>query len=549
MSEDKESVEFEPGTDDKAPGTAWTGYLARIKRRQGLWIGVVVIVITAFFAGRACAPGASPADEHADHQHGEEEAASEYVCPMHPQVRQSEPGTCPICFMDLVPVESGGAGGDIPGVSLTPGAKALARVQTAKAEAVELSRSVDVYGRVEVNETAEVDLTAWAGGRIDKLYVQAVGEKVKKGQRLARIYSPDLLAAQQTLVQASRNLESSQESGSDMRGRAAQAALEAARTELRLLGMSARQLDAVLKGGKAQEFVDIFASSAGTVRERVVSQGDWVQPGGRVLSLMALDTVWVQLDVYERDLPVVQVGQTVTLDIPALSQEAVEGEIAFIDPVIDAQKRVARARVVLKNADAKLRPGMFVTGRIEAALLDDAQVPLSVPATAVLWTGKRSLVYRVEDHNGEPVYVPAPVVLGARVGGRFVIVEGLSEGDEVVSHGAFRLDASLQIRGGPTMMSTETHDDHAAHAHGEALPKVEVPLEGAEFDPPVQPEQLPDDVWYCDMGTAHYARGEEGDGICPLCNMQLKHKTAGSEEGEEHKDHENQVESGGEHAH
>ena len=543
MSEDKEQVEVESGVDEKPRGTAWTGYLARIERRQGLWVGVVAVVIAAFLLGRACATGTAAVDEHAGHEHADEGAASEYVCPMHPQVRQSEPGTCPICFMDLVPVESGSAGGDVPGVSLTPGAKALARVQTSKAEAVEMARSVRVYGRVEVNETAEVDLTAWAGGRIERLYVQAVGEKVKKGQRLARIYSPDLLAAQQTLVQAARNLESAQESGSEMRARAAQAGLEAARTELRLLGMSRNQIEAVLKKRKAQEFVDIFATSAGTVRERVVSQGDWVQPGGRVLSLMALDTVWVQLDVYERDLHFVQVGQTVRLSIPALSQEAAEGEIAFIDPVIDAQKRVARARVVLKNADAQLRPGMFVTASIEAPVLDGDHLPLSVPATSVLWTGTRSLVYRVEEHDGEPVYVPAPVVLGARVGERFVIKEGLSAGDEVVTNGAFRVDASLQIRGGPTMMSTEMADPsgHANHAPGEPLPKVEVSAEGAEFDPPVQAEQLPDDVWYCDMGTVHYARGEEGDGTCPLCNMKLKHKPAGGDDDSER--------DGGEHAH
>ncbi len=532
MIEDIEQVEVvESGGDDGAEAVVSSRYLARVEKRRGLWVGVAAIVVVAFFVGRACSPGVVA--EGDGHNHAEEAGvAKEYVCPMHPQVRQSEPGTCPICFMDLVPVE-GSAGGDVPGVSLSPGAKKLARLQTVKAEAVELSRSVAVYGRVEVNETAEVDLTAWAGGRIDKLYVQAVGEKVKKGQRLARIYSPDLLAAQQTLVQAARNLESAKESGSEARGRAAQGALDAARTELRLLGMSGGQLDAVMKGGKAQEFVDIFATAAGTVRERAVSQGDWVQPGGRVLSLMALDTVWVQLDVYERDLHVVQVGQTVQVSIPALSEEAIEGRIAFIDPVIDAQKRVARARVVLKNGDARLRPGMFVTGSIEAPLLEGAALPLSVPATAVLWTGKRSLIYRVETHDGEPVYVPVAVVLGARVGDRIVIEEGLEAGDEVVTNGAFRLDASLQIRGGPTMMGTGTdaaavdgHGAHAGHGNGEPLPKVEVTVEGGEFAPPVQAEQLPGDVWYCDMGTVHYARGEEGDGTCPLCKMALKHKPA-----------------------
>lgn len=541
-----EQVEVEVGGADGGDvGGGMSKYLERVEKRRGLWVGIAGIVVVAFFVGRSCGPKAAIVGD--GHAHGAEEAgaAKEYVCPMHPQVRQSEFGTCPICFMDLVAVEPSGQGADVPGVSLSAGAKKLARVQTARVEAVELSRSVDVYGRVEVNETAEVDLTAWAGGRIDKLYVQAVGEKVKAGQKLARIYSPDLLAAQQTLVQAARNLESARESGSEVRARAAQAALEAARTELRLLGMNGAQLNAVLKGGKAQEFVDIFATAAGTVRERAVSQGDWVQPGGRVLSLMALDTVWVQLDVYERDLHYVSVGQTVQVNIPALSQEAVEGRIAFIDPVIDAQKRVARARVVLKNGDAKLRPGMFVTATIQAELLAGDGVslsaPLSVPSSAVLWTGKRSLVYRVEVHSGESVYVPVPVNLGVRVGDRIVIEGGLEAGDEVVTNGAFRLDASLQIRGGPTMMGTQM-DDHAEHAHGgEPLPKVEVSVEGGEFAPPVMAAQIPDGAWYCDMGTVHYARGEEGDGICPLCNMRLTHKAADSVDVESSE--------GGHHAH
>src|SRR5690606_7557773 len=128
---------------------------------------------------------------------------------------------------------------------------------------------------------------------------------------------------------------------------------------------------------------------------------------------------------------------------------------------------------------------------------------------SVLWTGKRSLVYRVETRDGEPVYVPVEVVLGPRVGDRYVIEEGVEAGDTLVSQGAFRVDATLQVKGGPTMMSTT---EAALAAERGPLPEVEVPAEGVEFDPPVLPEQLPDDVWYCDMGTVHWAQGEEGDG-------------------------------------
>ncbi|MBA2662882.1 MAG: efflux RND transporter periplasmic adaptor subunit [Bradymonadaceae bacterium] len=491
-----------------------------------LWVALGVL-LTVLGSALLARPSSSVPDPHAGHAHAQpagepgEQAKVEYVCPMHPQIRQSEPGTCPICYMDLVAVESGraGKGSDMPAVSLSESAKRLARVRTEAAEAVALQRKIEVFGRVAVNETSEVDLTAWVGGRIDRLHVNAVGERVKKGQLLARIYSPDLLNAQQTLVQASKNLADAEASASEPRARAARAALEASKTELRLLGVDAKQLAGVLADGKAREHVDIYATSGGTVRARAVSRGDWVESGGRILSLTGLETVWVQLEIYERDLAVVAVGQPVKIQVSGLAGGALEGRIDFIDPTIDEQKRVARARVVIANEDAKLRPGMFVTASIEAAM-DAAQTPVSVAASAVLWTGKRSLVYRVEDHDGELVYVPVKVTLGPRVGDRYVIEEGVAGGDLVVTNGAFRIDASLQIQGGPTMMSTR------GAATATSLARVEVAAGGTRFEPPVQASQLPDDVWYCDMGTVHYAQGEQGDATCPVCNMRLVHKAA-----------------------
>jgi membrane fusion protein, copper/silver efflux system len=516
--------------------------LETMKRQRMMLMAVAVLAVAvAFGVGRwSGASGAShgPHDGHGHDQSndGAGGAKIEYVCPMHPQIRQDEFGTCPICYMDLVPVEAGSGGADdVPSVAYSEAARALGNVRTSKVERMALTRPIDVFGRVELNQAAEMDLTAWAGGRIERLMVSAPGERVRRGQLLARIYSPALLIAQHTLLQAARNLEEAEASSSEVRGRAARSAMEAARTELRLLGVDARQIDEILASGKARETIDVYATASGTVRARLVNEGDFVSAGGRILSLAALDTLWVQLEIFERDLPFVAVGTPVTLRVPALGDEELEGRISFIDPVLDERRRVARARVVVSNDDGRLRPGMFLRSTIEANLDGEggSKLPLSVPSSAVLWTGKRSVVYRLESSFDPPAFVPVQVELGPRMGDRFVIREGLDEGDEVASSGAFRLDASLQIRGGTTMMAIGSKPviDEAS------LPAVEVPADGVEFAPPVQISQIPDDVWYCDMGTVHWAQSDEKDRRCPLCNMFLTYKGEAHGEGD-HGDHE-----------
>ncbi|RVU48937.1 efflux RND transporter periplasmic adaptor subunit [Lujinxingia sediminis] len=463
----------------------------------------------------------------------EEAETEEYVCPMHPQVRQDGPGTCPICFMDLVPGGSSGDEGDVPSVRLSEGARKLAGVANARVEAGPLDDRLEVFGRIEVSEKAEVDLSAWVGGRIERLYVHARGETVKRGQRIARIYSPELLSAQQTLIQAQRNLEQARSVDSPSRTSAAQASMRAVRDELRLLGMDSRQIDAVLAEGVARETVDVFAQASGTVRERLVSVGDYVTTGQPIVSLAALDTVWAQLEIFEQDIARVEVGQPVAVSVPALDR-TLEGRVDFLAPEIEPERRVMLARVPLPNDEGQLRPGMFVEASLERRVGDDQL--LSLPFSAVLWTGSRSMVYRLDSSLERPAYVPVQVELGDRVGERVVIKEGLKAGDEVAAQGAFRIDASLQIRGGPSMMSE--HNDHEP---------VEVDAQGTRFDPPIDPARLPEGSWYCDMGTTHYAHPESGE--CPVCGMFLVEKGADSDEEAGDASQHSHDHSGGDHAH
>ncbi len=432
--------------------------LIRSLRATPTFVFVIVVGVSAYLLGRVTAPEtpAAPADasetgEHAGHEAG---ADVEYVCPMHPQIRQDEFGTCPICFMDLVPVGEGGGADSGITLTLSDSAARLSRVATTTIERVPLTRDIHVFGRVATTDSGDANITAWTGGRIERLYVETIGDTVERGQRLARIYSPELVVAQETLIHARNILGQARASGSISRAEAAEAAEHAARTELRLLGISDRQIDALVSDGVADETVLIYAPAGGTVMRRFASEGDHVVRGAPLLELADLDEVWVQLEVYERDLPYVPVGAEVELVVPGVSDEPFHGEVSFVDPVIDPDRRVARARVVIDNASGSFRPDMFVEATISTPVVDHrGRPPVSVPASAVLWTGTRSIVYIYDALESPPVYMAIEVELGERLGDRRVIRRGVFPGEEIVVNGAFRLDASLQIRGGASMMN------------------------------------------------------------------------------------------------
>ncbi|MFT6400624.1 MAG: Cu(I)/Ag(I) efflux system membrane fusion protein [Bradymonadia bacterium] len=422
---------------------------------------VVLFSLIAYGVGRATHTASSSGGESATqstrqdaHAAAEANAANtEYVCPMHPQIRQDDPGSCPICFMDLVPVELGR--GDDRGVSLTMSESAirLSHVRTVPVERVPLERTIRVFGRVSTSDDGAANITAWTAGRIERLYVETIGETVRRGQRLARIYSPEVVVAQETLIHARRILAEAQTAGSTGRVQAAQAAERASLIELRLLGIPNEQVEELVSDGVADETVMIHAPAGGTVVRRLANQGDHVQRGTPILELVDLEEVWIQLEVYERDLPHVGVGTHVDLQLPGADGGFV-GTIAFIDPIVDPLRRVARARVVVDNSSGQFRPDMFVEGTMSEPIVDDrGRPPVSVPSTAVLWTGVRSIVYVYDQLENPPVYMPIEVELGDRIGDRQIVESGVFPGEAVVSSGAFRLDASLQIRGGASMMN------------------------------------------------------------------------------------------------
>lgn len=413
------------------------------------WLGVTVALgLAAFALGRCTAPEGST--------HGHEGAGGEqtvWTCSMHPQVRQPEPGQCPICGMDLIPLEGGGEAQLAPNqVTMSDRSRTLAQLRTTDVRRLSASgATLRMLGRVDYDETTLQTVTAWVGGRIDRLHVRVTGERLRRGQVVASLYSPEIYAAHQDLMTAKAQLERLR-AGSEIARASAEATLASARERLRLLGVPDAEIERMEEHARPTRNVAIRSPFAGTVLERLASEGAYVQTGTPLYRVADLTRLWVQLDAYESDLAHLEVGQVVELDVEALPGETFEGRIAFIDPVVDARRRTARVRVEVSNPERRLRPGMFVEAVLHGGEATDAAQPLVIPASAALFTGRRSVVYVAVSDALQPTYEARVVRLAPQVGDLFPVVAGLSEGERVVSQGAFALDADLQIRGGESMM-------------------------------------------------------------------------------------------------
>ncbi len=424
-------------------------------RVTGSSVGLLVMLVAGLLLGaRFGAGSAAPnAGEHAEHAASEPQQI--WTCSMHPQIRMSEPGSCPICGMDLIPAAAGSDGSDHVEnrgrVSLSFRAQALAQVKTEPVTRTEPRAEVRLLGRVDHDETRLRTITPWTGGRIDRLMVRVTGTRIGKSRVVAKLYSPEIYTATRELVLAVSQAKKLRKGLHGSLGLSA-STLEAARTRLRLLGVSDKLIEKIERTGKAPKHIDIRSPFRGTVLERHVEEGQYVTPGTPLYSVADLSEVWVQIDAYESDLPYLHVGQEVELTVEAIPDEVFVGKIGFIDPVIDKRNRTARVRVEVKNRDGQLRPGMFASAVIHAGA-DEPKSQLVVASTAPMFTGRRSVVY-VEVPNAEtPTFELREVRLGPKAGPVYPVFAGLNEGERVVTRGTFLLDADLQLSGGRSMMT------------------------------------------------------------------------------------------------
>ncbi len=392
-----------------------------------------------FFGGNS-----TPASETAAMEEHAHEAGTLWTCSMHPQIKMEKAGSCPICGMELIPMKSQENTGsyDISpdAVVLSASAMRIAEVETTIIKKSAPFKEVVLPGMVKADERRINELTAHFPGRIEKLYVNYTGQKVSKGQTLATIFSPELVTAQKELFEAIKYKDSNPQFH------------VAARNKLKLWLFTDKQIDAIEASGKVEFYFKILSPATGTVTKRNISQGDHVKEGMSMFQIIDLRHLWIEFDAYESDIPWIRRGSKVNITLKSIPGKVFKSKITFIYPVLDPTTRTTVVRTELDNKLGKLRPGMFAQASIQSMLPSKGDV-IMVPKSAVLWTGKKGVVYIKEDHGETYAFHYREITLGEDTGTHYVVVDGLMAGESVVTNGAFKIDAAAQLKGSPSMMN------------------------------------------------------------------------------------------------
>lgn len=434
-----------------------------------IYIGLGFLVAGLFLgwlmfggAARVAPETGGEAGEELAHTH--ETAAEEWTCAMHPQIRQDGPGQCPICGMDLVPVASGGETVGEGEIQMTAAAMKMADIQTVNVRQAVPTKEIYLPGKVKADERRVTAVTARFPGRIERLYVNFTGQEVRKGERLASIYSPELIQAQKELLEAVRFRETNP------------SFYEAAMNKLKLWGLTESQVQNIQQGEKVQYNFDIYSTQSGTVVNKNVSEGDYVNEGQSLFEVANLGEVWVLFDAYENDVAWIEKGDEVEFSVQSLPGKVFTSKVTFIDPVINPQTRVATVRTEVANPTKQLKPGMLAQGVLESAL-EGIENALVVPKSAILWTGKRAVVYVKSTAFEQPTFEYREVVLGPEAGDLYVVAEGLQAGEEIVANGVFKVDAAAQLEGKRSMMSPQASESPMPPMPGMEMGAGEVQVE------------------------------------------------------------------------
>ena len=402
--------------------------------------------------------------ESAEHDHSamiesKSEAAAIWTCSMHPQIQRNEPGDCPICGMDLIPQTR--ASNDPTVLTMSEAAVAMARVRTSKVLSADGSSkeafeqpTLTVSGRLAADERLAATQTAHVPGRIERLLVGFAGEEIRAGQKIAEIYSPELVAAQRELLEADRLQKDTNSALAATADRLRNAAMQ----KLNNLRVDAATIQRVIETGEPVSTFPIYAESSGVVVAKKVEVGNYISKGEVLYTLTNFNNLWALFDVYEEQLAQVRIGNRISFTTPSAPGQTFSGKVTFINQLVDKNTRTASVRVEVKNRYGKLKPEMLVRGELEPSSTSAGKGKdgnVRVPASAVLWTGERSVVYVEVPDVAVPSYEFREVGLGARVGDSYLINTGLSVGERVVTKGAFSIDAAAQLNNQFSMMNRD----------------------------------------------------------------------------------------------
>ena len=469
--------------------------IVSISKKSALAAIIVLAIAIGYYIGNRNRPAQS-------NEQTKQKTPQMWTCSMDPQIKLPKPGKCPICAMDLIPLAEGADAQTQKNNQLKISADAAKRMELEvfPAQRRFVENTVRMVGHIDYDESRLAQITTWMAGRLDRLYVDYTGMAVRKGDHLVSIYSPQLLAAQEELLQSAATYKKI--SDNDMLGQSAAKTLKATREKLELLGLTQKQIETIESTGETQNHITIYSPSSGIVIEKHAKEGMYVQTGTKIYTIADLSGLWVELEAYESDLPWLRYGQTVSFESVAGAGEKFRGTVSFIDPVLDKKTRTAKIRLNTENADGKLKPGMFVKATVKSQIAaggkvmdtslkgkwicpmhpeivretadkcdtcqmplerpkelgyatigpENQQTPLVIPAAAAMITGKRAIVYVQIPADEGVVFEAREVTLGPRTDEYYIVNDGLAEGELVVIRGGFKIDSELQIRGRPSMM-------------------------------------------------------------------------------------------------
>lgn len=395
------------------------------------FIVVSALALTGLLGIASCSKSG---EEHSEHA----KQTETYTCPMHPEVVSDRPGVCPICHMELVKTNVSAAPKlqDMPGrIQLSSFDQTLANVATVRLEEEPFVRSISAYSYLDFAEPNRKLVTARFNGRIENLLVDKTGDHVRKGQPLFEVYSPALVQAQSEFLAAlSQSALASLEGGGST-------LVAPSRKKLELMGITNDQIGELEKSGRIEYTLRYHSPIGGTVIEKQVQEGQYVNEGDVLFEVADLSVLWNLAEIYDKDQTMIQVGDPATLRLPAFPDRVFEGRVTFIYPVVNPQTRTIKVRSEFANLNQLLKPQMYGEVTFRKSL---GQV-LTIPATAVLFTGRRQVAW-VKTAEGQ--FEMRDVTLGEKNDGKYRVLSGLEAGDEVAISGGFLIDSESQLKSG-----------------------------------------------------------------------------------------------------
>jgi multidrug efflux pump subunit AcrA (membrane-fusion protein) len=502
---------------------------------------------------------------------GVTDAKQLYHCPMHPSYVSDHPGQCPICKMDLVPmpaspVRGGGSAGapspaatttaggrrvlyyrspmdpsvhspvprkdemgmdfvpvyedEVNGpvvagramVAISPDRRQLLGVRSEPVSRRHLEHTIRTVGRVAMDERRVQHVHTKYEAYVEGLYVNFVGQQVRRGEPLAALYSPDVVATQQEYLLALRAQQQLQSSGVASVAQGGRDLLQAARQRLLFWDVSPRDVQALERTGKVSRTITLYAEHPGYVINKTAVHGMRVTPSDTLFDIADLSTLWILADVYESDLANVSVGMSAETSLPYQAGRSWSGTITYINPLVDPGTRTIKVRIEVPNRDTALKPDMFVDVRLRRDLGDQ----LFVPESAVLRAGERRIVFL---DRGDGRLEPREVALGDRVEGGYAVLSGVAEGDRVVTSANFLIDSESSLKAALSAMATPAPSPSpAAAARAPAAPAISAAPARTAAPAAPRPKPAGRTVWICPMDTDVVS---DKPGSCPKCGMDL----------------------------